>query len=128
MKLQFDHQKRVVALSNLEAMCDRISGMCHKFSVVKVTQNRVYVEYSNPDEYGNARPIQAVFPAYPGYKTFDADSMAVVLDAIRYTNCTGIHEEDWQAFEQLYACPVLWRTNKDSNDWKTEDEIKAEKK
>lgn len=124
LKLQMDKRARVVALTNLEAMCERISGTCHTFKIVGVTSNRVRVEYSNPDEYGNPEPIRAEFPCYPiGFG--DDDNRSVVLDAVRYTGCTGKNEEAWQAFMQLYDCPELFRTNPDANDWRSRPEIKA---
>lgn len=118
MKTQFDYPKRIVALSNLEAMCKRISGTCHTFEVCKVTDHRVSVEYSNPDEYGHAEPIRAEFPAWKSY-----DGHSVVLDAVRYVGCTGRNEESWQAFEQLFDCRPLFRSSSDSDDWSTEFEI-----
>lgn len=114
MKTQFDSMKRVVALSNLEAMCEHISGTCHKFEIVKTTANSVRVQYSNPDEYGNPEPVTAIYPAWKDY-----DGMAVCLDALRYTGCTGKNEEAWQAFYQLTDCPALSRCNPDSDDWRT---------
>lgn len=121
--LQSDKKVRVVALSNLEAMCARISGVCHRFEVVYVSGNRVKVEYSNPDEYGNPEPVRAEFPCYPiGWH--DDDNRLVVLDPVRYTGCTGRNEESWQAFQQLYDCPELFRNNPDTEDWKSRDEIK----
>lgn len=104
--LQFDWKKRVVSLNNLRAMCARISGMCHRFTVESVGAHSVRVSYSNPDEYGNAEPVTAVFPAYL-VKNFGTKETAVVLDAITY-----LHDRDeaWQAFEQLYGCPELFRS------------------
>ena len=120
MKTQFDHTKRVVALNNLEAMCARISGTCHRFTISKVTGNRVYVEYSNPDEYGNPEPITAVLPAYAAH-----NNTAVILDAIDYKGCTGRNEEAWQAFGELYDCQQLWRSqdNDGREQWQTDYEI-----
>jgi hypothetical protein len=103
VKSQFDWTKRVVSLENLQAMCDRISGISHTFEVSNVSRSRVHVTYSNPDEYGRPDPVTAVFPCYPC-----ADQPCIVLDALRYVNSPG---EEWQAFEQLYACPTLWRVN-----------------
>ena len=31
--------------------------------------------------------------------------------------------EGWQAFEPLRECEQLWRSNPDTNDWKTRKEI-----
>lgn len=103
--IQFDYSKRVVSLSNLEAMCDHVSsGMCHNYTISKVTKNRVYVNYSNPDEYGHDEPMTVVFPCFPG----GWDSVSVVLDIldVKHDNWNG---EGWQAFRPLLDCPVLWR-------------------
>lgn len=121
MKTQFDTTKRVVALSNLEAMCKRISGTCHRFSVVKVTASSVHVEYSNPNEYGSEYPVTAVYPCYKN--GFEADNSCVVLSAVRYVND---RDEAWQAFFQLEDCEPLFRSGLDGP-WVTEYEIRIEK-
>lgn len=121
MKTQFDNSVRVVSLDNLRAMCERISGVCHRYSVVKVSRSRVHVEYSNPDEYGTARPMVAVFPCYPS--TFDCyDNPAVVIEYIRIMqdNQDG---EGWQSFECLRDCPQLFRGP--DGQWSTREEIYA---
>lgn len=116
MKTQFDHNVRVVSLENLKAMCERVGGTCHKFTVVKETANRVFVQYSNPDEYGNPRPIIAVYPSWP---TGILDgSPAVALNMI---NCTGDRDGyGYQAFFQLEDCPELFRHD---NNWLTAYQI-----
>ena len=63
MKTQSDQKVRVVSLTNLEAMCNRVSGvMCHRFKVTKVSRSRVHVTYSNEDEWATAHPMIAVYP------------------------------------------------------------------
>lgn len=124
MKTQFDSNIRVVAMSNLKAMCERVSGVCHRFAVSKVTNNRVRVAYSNPDEWGNQHPIEAEFPCYPS--DFDgADNPSVVLHMVRLIGAKG-DTEAWQSFAPLLDCPRLWRTpHYGADKWHTEDEIKA---
>ena len=100
-------------------MCDRISGICHKFSVVKVAPHRVLVQYSNPNEYGSDNPVIAHYPCYPS--GFDSETPIVVLSAVRYTNDK---DEAWQAFEQLTDCQQLWR-GQDGRAWQTEYEIRV---
>ena len=64
-RLQSDNKVRVVALSNLRAMCERTSGiMCHKYWIESISEHRVTVGYSNEDEYAAEHPMYAVFPAY----------------------------------------------------------------
>lgn len=133
MRTQADMTVRVVAVSNLEAMCERISSTCHSFDVTKVSRSRVHVEYSNPDEFrecpfwdhsvpfvGNENPMTAVFPCYPN--PFDAENPYVILDITRVINDTW-HGEGWQAFQELIDCPQLYRSRPDANDWKTREEI-----
>lgn len=95
----------MVALENLRAMCEHVSGTCHRYWIEKVSRSRVHVGYSNPDEYGHESPMFAVFPCYP---SDDADNPHVVLD---YLNV--VHDsrdgEGWQCFEILRDCPVMWR-------------------
>ncbi len=125
MKTQFDSKIRVVALANLNAMCKRTSGVCHRYTVTKVTPNRVHVTYSNPDEYGNESPITAEFPAYPS--DFDGkDNPTVVLHIVRLTGARG-DSEAWQSFCPLLDCPPLWRSPKyGADEWKTAEECKAQ--
>lgn len=122
MRLQGDKQTRVVFLDNLKAMCDRVSGMTHRYWVERVTRARVYVAYSNPDEYGYEQPYMAVFPLYPAnYGDENRDNPHVVLDMI-----DTVHEpndyfgEGWQSFEALLDCPKLWR-NPDTGEWELQD-------
>ena len=120
MKTQFDHTVRVVSLENLKAMYERESAVCHRYHVGKVTANRVYVQYSNPDQYGNEDPMTIVFPCYPS--TFDkAQNPAVVLDALRVINDTH-SGEGWQAFLSLLESPKLWR-HPGGHIWHTTTEI-----
>ena len=112
MKTQFDGNRRVVSLSNLKAMCERVSGTCHRFAVSKVSRSRVHVEYSNPDEYGNEDPMTAVFPCYPSF-----DTVAVVLDIVRVINDTW-HGEGWQSFDVLMDCEWLWY-DPETNEWQS---------
>ena len=106
MTTQQDSKVRLVALENLKAMCAHVSGWAHTYQVTKITRSRVHVEYSNPDEYGNARPMTAVFPAYPSNWPQDgADNPRVVLDPIRMYG----HSPDWQDFYLLESCPSVWR-------------------
>lgn len=117
MKTQFDHQRRVVSLENLHAMCQRASGVvCHQFRVESVSRSRVHVSYSNESEYGTPNPMVAVFPCYPSH-----DQPAVVVDILRVINDTW-DGEGWQAFHPLIDCPVLWR-DPVTQEWATEDEI-----
>lgn len=116
MKTQFDWQKRIVSAENLTAMCEHISGIAHRYTVVKVSRSRAHVEYSNPDEWGNARPITAVFPVIPGTD----NNPAIVLDLI---HCIGDRDGyEYQAFDSLLYCPPLHRRGPD-DEWKTRREI-----
>ena len=120
LRTQADMTERVVALANLIAMCNRISGMCHKFEVVKLASHSVHVQYSNPDEYGRNEPVTAVYPAFKN--SFDGkDNPFVILHAVRYIGATGRNEESWQAFMQLTDCEPLFRTS--SDEWQTRYEI-----
>lgn len=117
MKTQFDWKRRVVSLENLNAMCDHISGMAHRYWVESVSRSRVRVGYSDPDEWGNERPIYAVFPCYP-----TGDQPAVVLDIMRVLNNAPYHE-GWQCFQPLLDCPTLWRDPTDMK-WRTHRQIR----
>ena len=119
METQQDYSVRVVALTNLRAMCERVSGMCHRFEIEKVSRTRCYVSYSNPDEYGHESPMIAVFPIYPSGWAEDAENPRVVLEILTVQR-DNWHGEGWQAFSELLDCPELFRSE---NGWETEAEI-----
>ena len=123
METQQDSKVRMVALSNLIAMCERVSGTCHRFEVTKVSRSRVHVTYSNPDEWGNEfQPMTAVFPCYPSGWHEDIDNPRVILEFMRVINDTW-DGEGWQAFTILLDCPTLWR-DPESNTWQSHKEIR----
>lgn len=123
MQTQQDNPVRVVALTNLRAMCARVSGTCHRFKVEKVSRSRCYVSYSNPDEYGHESPMIAVFPIYPSGFAGDTDNPRVVLDILTVQH-DHWHGEGWQAFQPLLNCPALWRaTYHDDCPWETAEEV-----
>lgn len=109
--VQFDGYKRVVALSNLKAMCDYVSGVCHTYRVVKVSKQFVRVEYSNPNEYGTPNPMTAVFPLIPGY---EENMPNVVMDIVKIYN-DHPDKEGHQSFDSLLDCPQLWRDSQTGN-------------
>lgn len=124
MKTQFDHRVRVVSLENLRALCARASGVAHTYEVTKVSRSRVHVTYSNPDEYGSARPLTAVFPCYPS--TFEgASNPAVVLECSRLIGSSRDEESiDIQSFDPILAGPVLYRRVPPAPEvWQTRQEI-----
>lgn len=121
MKTQMDQRTRIVALANLHAMCERASGMCHRYEVSKVSRSRVHVTYSNPDEYGNDRPVTAVFPALPGFAG-DPDNLQVVIGKMLRT-IGGTDEYDYQAFDAIVCSPVLYRyPSYGMDEWSTRQE------
>lgn len=52
---------RAVTLANLQAMCERASGMAHTYSV-EMRRTVCELTYSNPDEYGNPNPYTVRLP------------------------------------------------------------------
>lgn len=125
MKTQSDSRYRIVALENLRAMCAHVSGVVHRYRIVKVSRSRVHVEYSNPDEYGNPQPIVAVYPCYPSPFRGDFENPRVVLDMLRVIGA-GEDSEAWQAFIVLADCPSLWRGGPNAEGWRTERAILEE--
>jgi hypothetical protein len=116
---QYDGTVRTVAIANLEAICERLSGTCHRFAVESVGKHTVKVSYSNPNEYGSEYPIYASFPCWQ-----DFDTTVVALSILRVSKAPGWHGEEWQAFVPLTMdAPKLWR-NPETNEWQTADEIK----
>ena len=123
MKTQQDSKIRVVALTNLEAMCEHVSGTCHRYEVSKVTAHSVHVQYSNPDEYGNESPMTAIFPAYKSGWRGDEENPRVVMTIQRVTN-DNWDGEGHQAFDCLLDCPELFRSSWDGP-WNTREQIQA---
>lgn len=132
MNTQFDYTARIVSLDNLTAMCARISGHSHTYTVSKVSRSRVHVEYSNPDEYGNPHPVTAVYPCFPSDNRTatgngDTGNPSVVLDALCYLGDSDGYA--YQAFYTLIDCPTLWRrvgfTNPTAEIWESHADILA---
>lgn len=119
MQTNIDNQVRIVALANLKAMCKRISGVCHEYSIIKVTPNRVHIEYSNPDEWGNPSPIIATYPSYRNVFEQTKDNPIVVIDIVDIFHDSH-NGEAWQCFEVIRDCPQLWNNN---GQWQTREEI-----
>ena len=110
MKLQFDHELRIVSPDNLRAMCAYASGMCHTYKVEKVTKNFAWVTYSNPSEYGTPRPVTALFPVIPYSK-----ESAVVLTIHEIKNETD--SEDWQYFNVIIDAEFMMFRNPQDDLW-----------
>ena len=107
MQTQEDSTYRTVALVNLKAMCNEISGMCHTYSVVDVKDHTVSIEYSNPDEYGNNAPITAVLPCYPSTWPGDEDNPRVVFTIIGDDAPDDV--DAYQCFTPVFDCRTRWR-------------------
>lgn len=120
METQEDRRVRMVALVNLKAMADRVSGTCHRYEVTKITRSRIHVTYSNPDEYGNEHPMTMVMPCIPSHWPEDEENPRVLLYCLRVIddNWDG---EGWQAFDVLLDCPTLWRGE---DGWKSHQDLR----
>lgn len=126
MKTQHDGMNRVVAIENLTAMCEHVSGTCHRYWIESVSRSRVTIGYSNPNEYGSESPMFAVFPCFPNPFDTDGSNPFVMLTGVgsllRIVNDTW-SGEGWQAFEILRECPVMFRATSDVGDtWKAHPE------
>lgn len=121
MKTQFDTRQRTVSLENLEAICARVSGVCHTYAVSRVSRSRVHVTYSNPSEYGTPNPITAVFPCYPtaGGSGFDGQPAVILGHMIRCINDRDGY--GYQAFDVITGHLPLWRNG--TGEWRTVLEI-----
>ena len=119
--IQADWKVRIVATENLEAMAERISGMCHRFSVTYIG-NFALVEYSNPDEYGNENPMIAYYPMIKGF--WGKGTVGVVMNIHKVINDSW-DGEGWQAFSELDGCPQLFRG--ENGEWDTREEIEKAK-
>jgi len=86
----------VITLCQLEIICDELSSTCHKYRTVNVSPNRVRVEYSNPDEYGNSHPMVAVFPAYRN--GWNITNVVLEIIDVLHDNWNG---EGHQAFQGI---------------------------
>ena len=90
---KINSQYRVVDIETLKDACKAVSGTCHRFWVERETKNRVYVAYSNPDEYARETPMD--------WNTmFGKKTAHIVLDFadVQHDNWDG---EGWQAFEPI---------------------------
>lgn len=110
METQQDHAARILALSNLRAMCEASGGT---YWVEKVTRSRVWVGYDGPfchGEYRDYGPMFAVLPCYPSSWLGDRDNPRVVLDVRRVVKGPP-GEEGWQAFADLWDSTAFRGTN-----------------
>lgn len=125
MRTTLDHRYRIVAVANLRAMCERMSGVCHRYWVEKVSRSRVWVAYSNPNEYAVENPMYAVFPCYPNAFEGEGDreNPLVVLDFLRVINDSW-NGEGHQAFVPVTDCVRLWR-DVTTQRWESRAEIEA---
>ena len=111
---QCDWKDRVVALTNLEAMCEHVSGTAHRYWVSNVGEHTVRVTYSNPDEWGAEDPVTVILPCYRmRVLTTNPDIPLVVLNILKMINDQG---EVWQAFDAVFNCPTLWR-DPETKEW-----------
>lgn len=107
LKSYTDHMVRVVSFEALDAMCEYVSGVSHKFCPVKLTARYCYIQYENPDEYGTPDPVTAVYPLYR--EEIGGETMiCVVLDLVKVLNNDEAGTM-WQVFERLTTCPTLYR-------------------
>ena len=111
---QFDHKLRIVSIPNLKAMCEHLSGTCHRFFLDSVKGKYARVMYNNPDEYGHKSPIVALFQVIEHCGTIGA-----ILTIDKVVNCPN-DCEDWRAFEQLLECPTVWRLGAGAKEWRTQ--------
>lgn len=95
----------------LEAICAKISGMCHRYKIESVNQNRVCISYSNPDEYGSERPIKAFFPIV----LYLADTPAKSIACVEFFSSVTGREYEYQAFDCIRFATAEW--NKEQNKW-----------
>jgi len=101
MKTQQDNPVRMLALDNLRAMCEHVSGTCHRYWIEKVSRSRVHVGYSNPDEYGHENEMYLVLPSFPSPWPEDKDNPRVLVEPMRVINDTW-DGEGHQAFDSLW--------------------------
>ncbi len=126
MKTQYDGKSRVVAVENLRAMCEHVSGTCHRYWIETVSRSRVTIGSSNPDEYARERHMFAVFPCVPNPFDKDGDNPFVLLTGpgslLRVVN-DDRDGEGWQCFQILRDCPVMFRRTDENRDtWRAHEE------
>lgn len=117
MKAQYDGRTRIVALPNLVAMAERVSGTCHRYTVEEPSPDAKWVKvwYSNPNEYGAESPFYRRFPIVGtvGGTVGTTPTPLVGIGSIVAGPCVGepkdLHGEGWQCFDCLTDCPELYR-------------------
>lgn len=131
---QFDGSARVVALSNLRALCERASGICHRYWIEEPKRLRVgaYVRvwYSNPNQYGAERPFCREYPIVSilqGVVRLDATPMigiGSILAGRTRKEPKDLYGEGWQCFNPIEYGPELFRSGPDGK-WETRAEIES---
>lgn len=107
---------RIVSADQLRAMCDRASGTAHTFAL-DMGKTRATITYSNPDEYGSARPFALRLPIIQAF-----GAPQVVLQHASEAG-PGLDEHDRDACYQAVDAAVLSAPDlypvPDSSDWET---------
>jgi hypothetical protein len=124
---QADLELRTVSLANLLAICDRQSGVTHRYEVDRTSRDRLALIYSNPDEYGAEVPIYCYLPLIPN--PFEAANPWVVLHVVTLRG--GRDKDDREGACQtvsdvVFTCEKLYRTKAKADDWRTEVEIRKD--
>lgn len=114
-KTQSDSRVRMVGLANLAAMCEYVSGVCHRFTMDEPSKSArfVRVTYSNPDEYGSDRPVTALYPLVRDCHGKGEHTALLMIHSV----INASDSEDWQAFGAVEDCASLWR-DPVSGEWK----------
>jgi len=110
----YDSKMRVVSISNLEAMCEEVSGcMCRKFGIGDVRDHSVEVYFTNEDDCAFNHTISAVFPLFED----ERGNCYVILSALAMRTDfekeseedSRIEESDYGAFQELLEAPKMER-------------------
>jgi hypothetical protein len=99
-----DTLTRVVDFDTLRRMCEAASGIAHSYTV-EAGRTRVRLEYTNPDEYGRARPYVAFLPCWQ-----ESGRVMVALTVTRDYGAENEHgrESCWQNVDaEILSAPAI---------------------
>ncbi len=110
---------RTCDLSELNAICEHESGMCHRYSVAQTSSRYVTLTYSNPNEYGTDQPIACKLPIIERMRATlgmsDADRLVIVALTVPADtrivgwSAAGMFDDDeaFQAFSPILDHPGM---------------------
>jgi hypothetical protein len=100
----------IITFGSLDKILDEISGTAHEWSC-EIVEDYCHITYSNPDEYGYARPCTYAFPVIGELGKDELEKLIIIDGMVAET----IQNTDYENFDDDSGEPYTY-TN-DEMDW-----------